>query len=70
MIETLIVMKLLRFVFIDEVHLVKNFGQSFRKEIPALIKPLFDKLTTTHILLMTAACTHCICDSIQTMIGL
>ena len=63
-------MKLIRFVVLDEVHLVNHFGQSFSKEFPALREPLFDKLTTTSIIFMTGTCTHRICDSIQTMIGL
>ena len=68
--ETLIVMKLIRFVVVDEVHIFNRFGLSFRKEFPALREPLFGKLTTTPILMMTDKCTHCICDSIQTMPGL
>ena len=68
--KTIIVMKLIRFVVVDEVHLVNHFGKSFRKEFPALREPLFDKLTTTPILLMTAIRTHRIRDLIQTMLGL
>ena len=63
-------MKLIRFVIVYEIHLVNRFGQSFGKGFPALIEPLFDKLTTTPILLMTATCTHCIRDSIQNMLVL
>ena len=57
-IKTLIVMKLICFVLVDEVHLVNHFGQSFRKEFPYLREPLFDKLTTTPILLMTDSYIH------------
>ena len=68
--ETFVVMKLIRFVVVGEVHLVNNFGQSFREEFPALREPISDKLTTAPILLMTATCTHRIRYSIQTMLGL
>ena len=50
--ETLIAMNLIPFVLVDEVHLVNNFGQSSRKDFPALREPLFDNLTTIPILLM------------------
>ena len=63
-------MNLIRFVVVDEVHLVNHFGQSFRKEFPSLIELRFDKLTTTTIILMTAICTHHISDYIQTMLRL
>ena len=63
-------MKLIRFVVVDELHLVNCFCQYFRKEFLALREPLFDKLTTEPILMMTATCTHRIRDSIQTMLGL
>jgi len=65
----LIDLELIRFVVVDELHLTNHFGQSFRKEFPALRESLFERLNSTPILMMTATCTARICDSIQTMLG-
>jgi Superfamily II DNA helicase len=61
----------IQFIVIDEIHLVSQFGSSFRKEFLALKDILFAKVSTiTPVLLLTATCNNWIYESLQQILGI
>jgi superfamily II DNA helicase RecQ len=63
--------QLIRFVVVDEIHLVCSFGKSFRNEFQQLKNAIFSKLpAATPHLFLTATCTQFIISSIQNMFGI
>ena len=63
------VIRLIRFVVVDEIHLFNAFGRSFRNEFSGLKTVLFQKLPTVPMLFLTATCTERIMKSFTSMIG-
>jgi superfamily II DNA helicase RecQ len=61
---------MIRFVVIDEIHLVSHFGSSFRKEFSALKDVLFKKISNhIPVLMLTATCNNWVYQSIQQILG-
>ena len=63
------VIRLIRFVVVDEIHLFNAFGRSFRSEFTGLKTVLFQRLVNVPMLFLTATCTARIRDSFASMIG-
>ena len=61
---------LLSMIVIDEIHLLTDFGRSFRVEINMLKEELFQKVKeTTQMLFLTATCTKSVRSSFENLIG-
>ena len=61
---------MIRFVVVDEIHLVNHFGRTFRNEFGALKDKLFAPLQNMiPMMFITATCTKEICESFQTLLG-
>ena len=64
------ILPMIRFVVIDEIHLVSHFGSSFRKEFSALKDVLFKKISNhIPVLMLTATCNNWVYQSIQQILG-
>ena len=62
---------LIRFIVVDEIHLVTQYGRSFRSEFATLKDGLFSKVSpTTPMLFMTATCTLPIKSSLEHLFGI
>ena len=71
LVEYLIERNLIRFIVVDEIHLVSHFGNSFREEFQLLKYKLFKKINPSiPMLFLTATCTTLIAADIQSMFGI
>ena len=60
----------LSMIVIDEIHLLNDFGRSFRAEINMLKDELFDKVKETKLMLFfTTTCTNLVWSSFKNLIG-
>jgi superfamily II DNA helicase RecQ len=70
LLKLLIRKMLIKFIVVDEIHLVAHYGRSFRSEFGKLGDELFSRVDhLTPMLFMTATCTRSIHDSFQMLIG-
>ena len=61
---------LLSMIVIDKIHLLNDFGRSFRADINILKDGLFDKVKETKpMLFLTATCTKSVRSSFENLIG-
>ena len=61
---------LLSMIVIDEIHLLTDFGRSFRADINMLKDELFNKVKeTTPMVFLTATCTKSVRSSFEDLIG-
>ena len=71
LLQYLINRNLIRLLVVDEIHLVSQFGNSFREEFLLLKDMLFKKLNPSiPMLFLTATCSSLIAADIQTMFGI
>jgi len=69
--QSILRLSLIRFVVVDEIHLVNHFGRTFRDEFGLLRAAFFQKLpVNTPMLFMTATCSREIITSIETLFGI